>query len=86
MTPWPGAFTELEGIEVAVLRGRPEGESVEAAPGRVLSVGEGGILVACGAGGYRIERLRRAGGREMGAGEFARGSRLEEGKTFGSSP
>ncbi|MGH7150543.1 MAG: methionyl-tRNA formyltransferase, partial [Planctomycetota bacterium] len=86
MTPWPGAFTELDGVEVALLRGRPEGEAAGAAPGRVLSAGEGGILVACGAGAYRIERLRRAGGREMGAGEFARGSRLEQGKTLGSPP
>jgi methionyl-tRNA formyltransferase len=86
MTPWPGAFTELEGVELAVLRGRPEGGIREAPPGRVLSAGEGGILVACGAGGYRIERLRRAGGRELEAGEFVRGSRLEPGKTLGSPP
>ncbi|HKB15880.1 MAG TPA: methionyl-tRNA formyltransferase, partial [Planctomycetota bacterium] len=54
MTPWPGAFTEMEGVELAVLRGRPEGGTAGGAPGRVLSAGEGGILVACGTGGYRI--------------------------------
>lgn len=51
--------------------------------GKILGVTGEGILVAAGSGQIVIERVKPAGGREMGADAFARGRRIASGSSFG---
>lgn len=82
-TPWPGAFTELDGQRVrlaaaAVVEG-------SGAPGEVVGVDQDVIRVGTGEGVLAVERLQRAGKREMSAAEFARGAGNLLGKRFGAA-
>lgn len=85
-TPWPGAFTFLprEGrkqllkIWIAV----PEGE-LPLPPGMVASADKSGLVVACGGGSLRIQRLQREGGRQINAQDFLSGNPLKPGTFLG---
>lgn len=90
MTPWPGAFSFLgdaragRSVRLTALRScvAAEAGSEGGAAGEVLSVGKEGLLVCCGEGSVRIERLKPAGSREMSATEFASGHALVPGMGF----
>jgi methionyl-tRNA formyltransferase len=51
-------------------------------PGTVISAGPAGLVVACGAGSVRVERVKPAGSREMSADDFARGHGMKTGSRF----
>jgi methionyl-tRNA formyltransferase len=73
-TPWPGAFTKLEGalfkVHAATVR-TGAGE-----PGTVLSASPAGIEVACGQGSLVLTSVQLEGKRVMTAQEFLTGKRL----------
>ena len=74
LSPFPGAWTEMEGQRVKLLASRV---SVgEGAPGEVL---DGALRVACGRGAVQLLRLQRAGGAVQDAVDFQRGMRLAPG-------
>jgi methionyl-tRNA formyltransferase len=78
LSPFPGAFFELEGtsanVRVKVLRTtRGEGSGP---PGTVL---DQRLTIACGEGAVRVLELQRAGAKPMKAEEFLRGARLDVG-------
>jgi len=81
-TPWPGAFTTLEGqllkvhaVEVGTGRGEP---------GTLLRAEQGALEVACGAGSLRLRELQPEGKRRMSAQEFLASRRLQPGtRPFG---
>ncbi len=78
LSPFPGAWCEGSfgaGLErLKVLRSTlAEGEGE---PGDLL---DGPLTVACGAGAVRLLEVQRPGGRPMGAQDFLRGAKLEEG-------
>ena len=84
LRPAPGARTLLAGEpvkirEVQEVDGRGE-------PGRVIAVGESGIVVACGVGALAIRRLQRAGGKPLDTAEFLRGRSIGIGDTLGTPP
>jgi methionyl-tRNA formyltransferase len=85
MTPWPGAFSELEAegrsIRVVVRAAELAAREVRAAPGTVVGVGPG-VDVAAADGIVRITRLLRAGKSEMDAAAFLRGSPLAAGASL----
>lgn len=84
----PGVFTLIKGRRVNVLRGRAVG-SLEnlppaAQPGSVVSVGKGGLEVACGAGtAFLIEEIQPEGKGPMPAYAFSLGARIVPGVIFG---
>ena len=80
--PWPGAYTEFRG-QMCHLRGKPCGEGALGEPGKIL-VEKDGVSVVCG-GGSRLEitHVKQEGRKEIAAGEFARGARVENGERFG---
>jgi methionyl-tRNA formyltransferase len=82
LSPFPGAWCELAGDRVKVLRStRGEGQRKdEAAPGTVL---DDGLTIACGDGAVRIVELQKAGGRPMKAEEFLRGTPVCSGAALG---
>jgi methionyl-tRNA formyltransferase len=69
LSPFPGAWFELGGTRIKVLRST-KGEGC-GAPGTVL---DDRLTVACGEGAVRILALQRAGRQAMTADEFLRGS------------
>lgn len=82
-TPWPGAFTELGGQRVRLAAAAVEEGS--GTPGEVVGVDQDAIRVGTGEGVLAVERLQRAGKREMSAAEFARGAGDLVGKRFGDT-
>jgi methionyl-tRNA formyltransferase len=69
LSPFPGAWCELAGDRLKILRTtKSDGDGP---PGSVL---DDRLSVACGQGAARILELQRAGGRPMQAGEFLRGT------------
>jgi len=82
MRPSPGAATQILGEAVKIWRA----EIVQAhgAPGTVLSVDSGGIVVACGRDALRVTELQRAGGRRMPAADYGRGHALAPGMRVGT--
>lgn len=74
LSPFPGAWSLIEGQRVKLLGARVE--AAAAAPGEVL---DDALLVACGEGALRITRAQRAGRGAQDAGEFLRGFALPAG-------
>lgn len=80
--PWPGTYTSLEGKVLKVLRAR-EDPPGPGAPGDVLSVDRGGIVVACGGPTrLRILEVQPESRKAMAASAFAAGARLAAGSRF----
>ena len=74
LSPFPGAWFELEGQRVKVLESRLA--SGEGPTGSV--VGPSG-LVACGTDAVQLTRLQKAGGKPLAIAEFVNGTPLEPG-------
>ena len=74
LSPFPGAWFELNGERVKVLR-TTKGEG-SGAPGSVL---DDKLTIACGEGAVRIVELQKAGSKAMKADEFLRGTPLARG-------
>ena len=72
LSPFPGAWTEIGGERVKLLRSRlAEGQG---ASGEVLS----GFTIACGSGAVEVLEAQREGKRAMPAGEVLKGLDLPE--------
>jgi methionyl-tRNA formyltransferase len=69
LSPFPGAWFELDGVRVKVLRSA-RGEGAGAA-GTAL---DGKLTIACGQGAVRLTQVQRAGAKAMSAEEFLRGA------------
>jgi methionyl-tRNA formyltransferase len=74
LSPFPGAWCELNGERIKVLRTtKADGRGT---PGHVL---DDRLTVACGEGALRIVELQKAGAKAMRADDFLRGSPLASG-------
>jgi methionyl-tRNA formyltransferase len=74
LSPFPGAWCEMQGARVKVLR-TTKGEG-NGAPGTAL---DDRLTIACGDGAIRILELQRAGKQPMKAEEFLRGTAVPRG-------
>jgi len=78
LSPFPGAWCEMAGDRIKVLRTtRGEGSG---APGTAL---DDRLTIACGDGAIRIVELQKAGARPMRAEEFLRGTPVRPGFALG---
>ena len=78
LSPFPGAWFELNGVRVKALRStRGQGSG---APGTVL---DDALTIACGDGAVRLTQVQRAGKQPMSAEEFLRGTKVERGARLG---
>jgi len=82
VTPWPGAYTFLEGKRLRIHRAQPlhllevqdpSRSDAAAAPGTIVSAG-GGIGVACRPGLLMLREVQSEGRKRQEAGEWLRGS------------
>lgn len=77
LSPWPGAWTTLEGRRLKLLRCRlSEGHG---APGEVLR----GLTVACGSGAIDITEVQAEGRGRQSSDEFLRGNPVSPGAVLG---
>jgi methionyl-tRNA formyltransferase len=74
LSPFPGAWFEIDGVRVKVLRST-KGDGAGAA-GTVL---DNKLTIACGAGAVRLTQVQRAGKQPMSADEFLRGTPVKSG-------
>jgi len=84
MTPWPGAFTSLNGKRLKIFKAVPAGsqlsdssDSTQAAPGQILACSREGIHVAVGEGSVMITELMGNSGKRMTADAFLRGKPID---------
>lgn len=80
LTPWPGAYTFLDGYMIKILD--TETASGRGEPGVIYPGSQGTLDVGAGEGRLRILRLQPAGKRPMSAADFSHGHRGLEGKKF----
>ncbi len=81
MTPWPGAFTCLDGKTVKIYRVRTSAGS--GAPGVVLKADRTGLEVACRGGSLFIDELQMEGRKRLKAVEFLAGCPVRPGSVLG---
>ncbi len=74
--PWPVSHTMLDGELLRVWTAEPLNRSADAAPGRILAAGPGGIEVATGDGVLRLLEVQTAGRRRIAAADLANQRRL----------
>ena len=83
MTPWPGAFTYLNGKTVKIFRAESIGSSQSnIMPGHIIEYPNNEIHVATGDGIVNILELMGKSGKRLKADEFLRGNKLEKGMKF----
>ncbi|TWJ32454.1 methionyl-tRNA formyltransferase [Geobacter argillaceus] len=74
VTPWPGAYTFLDGKLLKLFRARTgTGSGV---PGTILAADRSGLEVACSGGSIIIGELQLEGKRRLSVGDFLAGCRL----------
>jgi methionyl-tRNA formyltransferase len=74
LSPFPGAWFELDGVRVKALRStKAEGSG---SPGMAL---DDKLTVACGDGAVRLTQVQRAGKQPMSADQFLRGTPVKAG-------
>lgn len=79
--PQPGAWSIYKGERFRIFDcERAGGPPAGAKPGQVLSVGDGGIIVALPRASLLIKRVQRDGEAKIGAGQFAAAVKLEAGE------
>jgi methionyl-tRNA formyltransferase len=81
MTPWPGAYTWLDGKMVKIYRVTVA--SGTGLAGAVLASGNNGVEVACGNGSILINELQLEGKKRLPAREFLAGCPIAPGMILG---
>ena len=81
VTPWPGAFTQINNLLLKVFTVRTAEGTGE--PGTILAAGRDGIEVACADGSVIIEELQLEGKKRLPAREFLAGYALQPGLRLG---
>ncbi|MEZ5815801.1 MAG: methionyl-tRNA formyltransferase [Hyphomicrobiaceae bacterium] len=83
--PAPGAWGTIGGTKLDLFEPQKmPGASGEA--GTVLSIDEAGMVVATKDGGVRVKRVRAAGGKKVGAAEWAKSAGIAPGARFEATP
>jgi methionyl-tRNA formyltransferase len=78
LSPFPGAWFELDGLRVKVLRSTM-GEGQKAQNGKPGTVLDDRLTIACGDGAVRLVQIQRAGKQPMQVEEFLRGTPVKAG-------
>jgi len=81
--PWPGAYTEFRGQSCHVWGKPVSKEKAGGASGTLVAAG-GGLRVICGQGSIlELTSVKLEGRKQVTAGEFARGARLQGNERLG---
>ncbi len=84
LSPWPGAYTTINGKTLKIHKGRVAMEAGNApGPGVITNISNNEISVGCAGGEYIIEELQLEGKRRMTVKEFLMGYKLAGGERLG---
>lgn len=81
VTPWPGAYTKIDGRVVKIHK--VSAASGSGTPGEILQAGKEGLETATADGSIIIEELQLEGKKRLKTAEFLAGCRLEPGSFLG---
>ncbi|MBI3313045.1 MAG: methionyl-tRNA formyltransferase [Candidatus Omnitrophica bacterium] len=86
LLPWPTAYAIFNQTSLQILNAKPDGtDFVGAKPGQIVEITKEEILrIQTGSGILAVIQVLPAGKKQMSAGEFARGRRLNTGFIFES--
>lgn len=76
-SPQPAAFCLLDGVVLNILNATACDGVGQA--GEVIKADKDGVIIACGAGAIRAEKLQLAGGKILSARDFANGRKIKAG-------
>jgi len=82
--PQPGAYSTHKGSKISFYKARLLEPQPGKAPGEIVDIRQGEIVVALKGGALGIGKVRDAAGAKMDADEFARNADLQVGMKFGS--
>ena len=82
LSPFPLAFSFLNGKLIKIIKTKPTDLLTPAAPGTVVDCSDSGVTVACGNGALVITDLLPEGKRRMPAADFVRGRGVKPGDAF----
>ncbi len=89
MTPWPGAFSTLNGKLIKILATRADGVLAEGpaggAPGEVVTAEKDRVEIACGEGRIAILRAQLEGKKPLEAKDLVSGRALARGAKLGAT-
>ncbi|KIH71079.1 methionyl-tRNA formyltransferase [Salinicoccus roseus] len=84
LSPWPGAYTEIDGKRLKVYGANPPEGTSQDAPGTIVEATPDGMKVACGDGGLlEVTEVQLAGKKRTRASEFAAGRQGIAGTVLG---
>lgn len=82
MTPWPSAYTFVDGRRLILERVRPaEGDFGDEPAGKVVSLDP--LVVSCGVGHVEVLRVKPEGKKSMAPGAYLAGRPLRAGSILG---
>ena len=73
LNPWPGVWCEREGQRLRILSATPVMGSGN--PGSIIGAP---LIVACGSGALRLDRVQKAGKKEVSAAEYVNGNPVDQ--------
>lgn len=85
LSPWPGAYSFLEGARLKIHRTSVADHTAVGLPGEVVETSERGIRVACATGSVLIEELQPEGGKRLRAAQWLAGHPVQIGARFTES-
>jgi methionyl-tRNA formyltransferase len=85
MTPWPGAFTFMEGKTLKVFGAKVIEKKAGSPPGIITGISPQGLEVATGDGSLLITEVQLESKRRMPVADFLRGHRVEVGTELGKA-
>lgn len=84
MTPWPSAYTYLDGKMLKVIDLKKVlDDKTNAMPGTVINTSDDGVLVKTNDGAILITKLQLEGKKAMDASDFLRGRKIPDGTILG---
>lgn len=79
LSPWPAAWTTLEGKQLKIIRTLVDPAEHHGRPGDILTAGNTELRILCGEKSILVHELQLAGKRRMNVEDFLRGTILPEG-------
>lgn len=83
MTPWPGAFTQLNGKHTKIFKATSSKTAADFKPGTIFNCDVQGIHVACGKGVLVITELMGSSGKRLKSEDYLRGHAIQPPAEFG---
>ncbi len=83
--PQPGAYSTVSGARVRLYQVSLYGAPGEGAPGQIVNIDSGAVIVALDGGALKIGKMRGETGAKMNAAEFAKTEGLKVGMRLGST-